>query len=165
MGGKLEAVTDFLFLGSKITVDGDCNHEIKRHLLLGRKAMKNLDTVLKSRDITCQKVSSSQSYGFSSSHSWMRELDNIKGWVPKHWCLWTVVLEKTLESPLDSREIKPVNPKENQPWIFSGRTDAKAEAPILWSPDAKSQLIDKEPDAGKDWRQEEEDLTEDEMVG
>ena len=151
-------------LGSKITVDGDCNHEIKRHLLLGRKAMKNLDTVLKSRDITCQKVSSSQSYGFSSSHSWMRELDNIKGWVPKHWCLWTVVLEKTLESPLDNREIKPVNPKENQPWIFIGRTDAKAEAPILWSPDAKSQLIDKEPDAGKDWRQE-KGTTEDEMVG
>ena len=161
----METVRDFIWGGSKITVDGDCNHEIKRHLLLGRKAMKNLDTVLKSRDITCQKVSSSQSYGFSSSHSWMRELDNIKGWVPKHWCLWTVVLEKTLESPLDSREIKPVNPKENQPWIFIGRTDAKAEAPILWSPDAKSQLIDKEPDAGKDWRQEEEDLTEDEMVG
>ena len=145
-GKTMETVTDFIFFSSKITVDGDCNHEIKRHLLLGRKAMKNLDRVLKSRDITYQKgPSMDQSYSFSSSHSLMRQLDNIKGWVQKHWCLWTVDLEKTLESHLDSREIKPVNPKGNQPWIYIGRTDAEAEAPILWSPDTKSQLIDKEP--------------------
>ena len=94
----------------------------------------------------------SQSYGFSSSHVWMWELDHIEGWVLKNWCFQTAVLDKTLESPLDSKEIKPVNPKGNQPWIFIGRTDAEAEAPIFWPPDAKSQLTGKGPDAGKDWR-------------
>ena len=94
-----------------------------------------------------------QSYGFSSSHVWMWELDHKEGWTPKKWCFWIVVLEKTLESPLSSKEIKPVNPKGNQSWIFIGRTDAKA--PILWTPDPKSQLIGKHPDAGKDGRQEE----------
>ena len=94
----------------------------------------------------------------------MWELDNKKGWVPKNWCLWTVVLEKTLESPLNNREIKLVNPKGNQPWIFIGSTDAEAESPILWPPDVKSQLIGKDPDARKDRRQEEEGTTEDEMV-
>ena len=94
-----------------------------------------------------------QSYGFSNSHIWMWGLNNKKGWAPKNWCFWTVVLEKTLESTLDSKEIKPVNPKGNQPWIFIGRTGAEAEAPVLWPPDVKSQLIGKEPDAGKDWRQ------------
>ena len=93
---------------------------------------------------------------------WIWELDNKKGWVLKNWCLWTVVLEKTIESPLDSKEIKPVNPKGNQPWIFIGRTDA--EAPILWLPKAKLRLIGKDPDAGKDWRQEEKGMTKDEMV-
>ena len=88
-----------------------------------------------------------------------------KGWVPKNWCFWTVVLEKTLKSPLDCQEIKPVNPKRNQPWIFIGRTDAKTEAPILWPPDVKSWLIGKNPDAGKDWRLEEKGTTEDEMAG
>ena len=91
------------------------------------------------------------------------ELDHKEGWAPKNWCFWTMVLEKTLESPLDSKEIKPVNPKENQPWIFIGRTDAKAEAPILWPPDAKSLLIGKDPAGGKDWRQE-KGMTDDEMV-
>ena len=100
----------------------------------------------------------------SSSHVWMWELDHEEGRVLKNWCFWTVVLEKTLESPLDCK-IKPVNPKGNQPWIFIGRTDAEAEAPILWLPDAKNQLIGKDPDAGKDWRQEEKGTTEDDMVG
>ena len=135
------------------SLDGDCSLEIKGRLLLGIKAMTNLDSVLKSRNITLPTKSLYQSYGFSSCHVWMWELDNKKCWVPKNWCLRTVVLEKTLESPLDSREIKPVNPKGNQSWIFIGRTDAKAEAeaPILWPPDAKSQFIGK--DAGKDWGQ------------
>ena len=91
----------------------------------------------------------SLSYGFSSSQVWMWELDHKEGWVPKNWCFWTVVLEKTLESPLDCKEIKPVNPKANKSWIFIGRTDAEAEAPILWPPDAKSYLIRKDPDSGK----------------
>ena len=107
----------------------------------------------------------SQSYGFSSSHVWMWEMDHKEGWVLKNWCFLTVVLEKTPESPLDSKEIKPVNPKGNQPWIFIGRTEAEAEAPILWPPDAKNSLIPKDPDAGKYWRQEEKGMTEDKMLG
>ena len=106
---------------------------------------------------------SSQSYGFSSSHVWMWELDHKEGWVPENWCLWTGVLEKTLESPLERKEIKPVTPKGNQPWIFIGRTDAEAEALILWPPDAKSWLTGKDPDAGKDGRQKKR-VAEDEMV-
>ena len=111
------------------------------------------------------KGPSSQGYGFSSGHVWMWELDYRKGWVPKNWCFWTVALEKILESPLDCKEIKSTNPKGNQFWIFIGRTDAEAEAPILWVPDARSQLIRKDPDAEKDWRQEEKRVTEEEMVG
>ena len=107
----------------------------------------------------------SQSYGFSSSHVRMWELEHQGGWAPKNWCFLIVVLEKTLESSLYSKEIKPVNPKGNQPWIFIGRTAAEAEAPILWLPDAKSWLIGKDPDAAKDWRQEEKGMTEDGMVG
>ena len=106
---------------------------------------------------------SSQSYGFSSSHVWMWELDYKESWVPKNWCFWIVVLEKTLESPLDCKESQPVHPKGNQSWIFIGRTDAEAETPILWPPDAKNWLIWKDPDAGKDWRWEEKGPTEDEM--
>ena len=101
---------------------------------------------------------------FSGSHVWMWELDHEEGWAPKNLCFWTVVLEKTLESPLDCKEIQPVNPKGNQSWIFIGRTDADAEAPILWPPDAKSRFIGKDPDAGKDWGQQEKGVTEDEMV-
>ena len=108
---------------------------------------------------------SNQSYGFSSSHVWMWELDHKESWVMKNWCFWTVVLEKTLESPLDCKEIQLVHPKGDPPCIFIGRTDAGAEAPILWPPDAKNWLIGKDPDAGKDWRQEEKGTTEDEMVG
>ena len=95
----------------------------------------------------------------------MWEFNHREGWVPKNWCFWTVVLEKTLESPLDSKEIQRVNPKGNQSWIFIGRTDAEAEAPILWPPDVKNWLVGKDPDAGKDWKQEEKGMTEDEMVG
>ena len=95
----------------------------------------------------------------------MWELDHKEGWAPKNWCFWTVVLEKTLESPLDCKEIQTVNPKGNQSWIFIGRTDAEAEAPVIWPPDAKNWLIGKDPDAGKDWGQKEKGTTEDEMVG
>ena len=107
----------------------------------------------------------SQSSGFSSSHLWMWELHYKEGWVPKNWCFLSVVLKKTLESPLDCKEIKAVNPKGNQSWIFTGRTDAEAEAPILWPPDMKNSLIGKDPDAEKDWGQEEKGATEDEIVG
>ena len=107
----------------------------------------------------------SQSYGFSSDHVWLWELDHKEGWVLKKRYFWIMVLEKTLESPLDCKEIKPVNPKGNQPWMFIGRTDAEAEAPILWPPDVKSRLTGKDPDGGKDWGQKEKGATEDEMVG
>ena len=128
-------------------------------------SIHNLDSTLKSRDITLPtKVPLSQSYGFSSSHVQMWELDHKESWVPKQWCFWTVVLEKTLESPLNCTEIRPVNPKGNQSWIFIGTTDADAEAPILWLSDVKNWLIGKDPDAGKDWRQE-KGMTEEEMVG
>ena len=161
----METVTDFIFLGSKVTADGDHSHEIKRCLLLGRKAVTNLDSILKSRDIILLTKVFSQSYDFSSSRVWTWELDHKESWVPKIWCFWTVVLEKTLESPLDCKEIKAVNPKGNQSWIFIGRTDAEAGTPILCPPNAKNWLIGKEPDAGKEWRQEEKGMTEDEMVG
>ena len=121
--------------------------------------------IKKKRHYFVNKGLYSQSYGFSSSLVWMWELGHKEGWVPKNWCFWTVVLEKTLERPLDWKEIKPVNPRGNQPWIFIGRTDAEAETPVLWPPDVKSRLISKDPDAGKDWRQEEKGVTEDEMVG
>ena len=111
------------------------------------------------------KGSSSQGYGFSSGHVWMWELDCEESWAPKNWCIRAVVLEKTLESPLDSRGIQPVHPKGHQSWIFIGRTDAEAETPILWPPYVKSWLIGKDPDAGMDWGQEEKGLTEDEMAG
>ena len=111
------------------------------------------------------KGSSSQGYGFSSSRVWMWESDYKESWVLKHWCFWTVVLENTLESPLNCKEIQPVPPKGVQSWVFIGRTDAEAETPILWPPDAKSWLIWKDPDAGKDWGQEEKGTTENEMVG
>ena len=228
----METVTDFIFLGSKLTVNGDCSHEVKRHLLLGRKwkctslshvwlfatpwlyslcnspgqntevgslsllqqifltqesnryllhcrwilyqlsyqgslggkAMnKTRQSIKEQRHHFASKGLYSQSYGFSSSHIWMWELDHKEGWDPKNWCFLIVVLKKTRESPLDCKEIKPVNPKGNQPWILVGRTDA--EAPIFWPPEANSQLVWKDPDAGKDWRQEEKGTTEDEIVG
>ena len=120
--------------------------------------MTNLDSILKSRDIA-SKGPSSQGYGFSSGHVWMWELDYKENWAPKNWCFWTVVLEKTLESPLDCKEIHLVHPKGNQSWVFIGRSDVEAETPILWPPDAKSWLIGKDPDAWKDRGQEEKGKT------
>ena len=149
-GETVETVTDFILWGSKITADGDCSHEIKRCLLLGRKVMTNLGSILKSRDISLPtKVCLVKAMVFPV---WMRELDHNESWAPKNWCFWTVVLEKTLESSLDFKEIQPVNPKGNQPRIFIGSTGA--EAPILWPPDGKTLLTGKDPDAGKDWRGE-----------
>ena len=120
--------------------------------------------IKKQRHHFVDKDPSSQSYGFSSNHVWMWELDHKEGWVPKNWYFQIVVLEKTLESPLDCKGIKPVNPSGNQQWIFFARTDAEAEAPILWPPDVKSLLIRKDPDDRKDWGQEEKGAAEDEMV-
>ena len=134
-----------------------------RRLLLGRKVMTNLDSILKSRVITLStKFYLVKAMVFSSSHVWM--LNYKESWAPKYWCFWTVVLEKTLESPLDFKEIQPVHSKGDQSWVFIGRTDVDAETPILWPPDAKSWLIWKDPDAGKDWGQEEKGTTEDEIV-
>ena len=146
----MERVADFIFGGSKIPADGDCSHKIKRCLLLGRKVMTNLDSILKSRDITLPtKVRLVKAmvfplvmYGYES---WA-----VKKAERRSWCFWTVVLEKTLESPLDYKEIQPVHPKGDQSWVFFGRTDAKAETPILWPPLVKSWLIGKDPDAGRD---------------
>ena len=138
---------------------------MKRCLLLGRKVMTNLDSILKKqRHCFANKGPSSQGYGFSSGHVWMWELNYKESWVLKNWCFWTVVLGKTLESPVDCKEIQPVHPKD-QSWVFTGRTDVEAETLILWPPDAKSWLIWKDPDAGKDWGQEKKGTTEDEMVG
>ena len=122
-------------------------------------------SIKKQRHYFVDKRSSSQSCGFPSNHVWMWELDHKESWAPKNWCFWTVLLEKTLESPLDCKEIQPVHPKGDQSWIFIGRTDAEAETPILWPPDVKNWLIWKDPDARKDWRQEEKGTTEDGMVG
>ena len=124
-----------------------------------------LFTIEKQRYYFANKDPFSQSYGFSSSYVWMWELDHKESWAPENWCFWTVVLEKTLESPLDSKEIKPIHPKGNQSWIFIGRTDAEAENPILWPPDSKNWLIGKDPGAGKDCKLEEKGTTENEMVG
>ena len=166
MGKQWKQYQTLFFGGSKITADGDCSHEIKRCLLLGRKVMTNLDSILKSRDITLStKVCLVKAMVFFSGHVWMWELDYKESWVLKNWCFCTVVLEKTLESPLDCKEIQPLHSKGDQSWVFIGRTDAKAETPILWLPHAKSWLIGKDPDAGRGWGQEEKGMTEDEMAG
>ena len=120
--------------------------------------------IKKQRHYFANKGPSSHSYGFSSGHVWMWELDYKESWMLKNWCFWTVVLEKTFESPLDCKEIQPVHPKGDQSWVFIGRTDVEAETPILWPPDVKSWLIWKDPDAGKDWRWKEKGKTEEEMV-
>ena len=149
---KVETVTDFIFFGSKIPEYDNCSHEIKRCLLHQRKALINLDSKLKSRDITLptKVYTINQSYDFSSSHVQLWDLDHKESWALKNWCFQTVVVEKALESLLNSKENKPVNPKGNQPWSFFGRTDTETEALILWPPDVKSWLIRKDPDAGKD---------------
>ena len=127
--------------------------------------MINLDGLSKSRHYFANKGPFSQNYGFSSSHVWMWELDYKESWVLKNSCFWTVVLEKTFESPLDCKRIQPVHPKGDQSWVFIGRTDVEAETPILWQTDVKNWLIEKDPDAGKDWRRKEKGTTEDKMVG
>ena len=128
----VETVSDFILGGSKITADGDCSCEIESCLLLGRKFMTNLDSIFKSRDITLPtKVRLVKGYGFCSGHIWMWELDCEESWAPKNWCFWTVVLEKTLESALDCKEIQPVHSEGDQPWDFFGRNDAEAETPVL----------------------------------
>ena len=119
----------------------------------------------KAETLLCRLRSFCQGYGFSCGHVWMWGLDHKESWAPKNWCFWTMVLEKTLESPLDCKEIQPVHPKGNQSWVFIGRTDVEAEAPIFWPPDVKNWFTGKDPDAGKDWRREEKGMTEDEMVG
>ena len=139
-GETMGTVTDFILGGSKITADVDCSHEIQRHLLLERKVVTNLDSILKNSDIRyfADKGPYSQGNGLSSSHVWMWELNHKEGRAPKNWCFWTVVLEKILDNPLGRKEIKPVNLKGNQSWIFIGRTDAEAETPILWPPNLKN---------------------------
>ena len=135
-----------------------------RRLLLGRKVMTNLDSILKSRNITLPtKVHPVKAMVFPVV--WMWELDCEESWALKNWCFWTVMLQRTLESPLDCKEIQPVHPKGDQSWVFIGRAEAEAETPILWPPHAKSWLIGKDPDAGRDWGQEEKGTTEDEMAG
>ena len=159
-----------IFLGSKITADGDCSHEIKRCLLLGRKVTTNLDSILKSRAITLPTKTKAMvfpvvMYGCEFSVAFQLWFEQLFSRCFSSWCFSTVVLEKTLESSLDFKEIKLVNSKGNQSWIFIGRTDPEAESPILWLPDVKNWLLGKDPDAGKHWRQEEKGITEDEMVG
>ena len=157
----VETVADFTFLGSKITADGDCSCKIKTCLLLGRKVMTN---ILKSRDITLPtKVHLVKAMVFPVVMYGCESYKESR--TPKNWWFWTVVLEKIIESPLDCKEIQPVHPKGDQSWVFIGRTDAEADIPILRPADAKSWLIGKDPDAGKDWRQEEKGTIEDEMVG
>ena len=163
-GETMETVTDFIFGGSKITTDSDCSHEIKRCLLLARKAMTNLDSILRSRDITLPtKVHLVRAMVFPVV-MYGCELDYKESWALKNGCFWTVVLKKTLESTLDCKEIQPVIPKENQYWIFFGRADAEAEMPIIWPPDAKNWVIGKDSDAGKDWRWEDKGTTEDKWL-
>ena len=157
-------MADFILGGSKITSDGDCSHEIKRCLLLGRKVMTNLDSILKSRHYFANKGSSSQGYGFSCAHVWMWELDCEEGWAPKNWCFWTVVLEKTPECPLDCKEIQPVHSEGDQPWDFFGRMMLKLKLQyfghLMWRVDSLEKT-----DSGRDWGQEEKGMTEDEMAG
>ena len=167
-GETVETVSDFILGGSKITADGYCNHEIKRRLLLERKVMTNLDSIFKSRDITLPtKVHLVKAmvfpvvmYGCETLTAKKAERRSIKS-----WCFWTVVLEKSLESPLDCKEIQPVHSKWDQSWVFFGRNDAKAETPVLWPPHAKSWLIGKDSEAGRDWGQEEKGMTEDKVAG
>ena len=151
-GETVETVTDFIFLGSKITADGDCSHEIKRRLLLGRKVMTNLDSILKNRDITLStKVCLVKAMVFPVVMYGCENWTIKESWAPKNWCFWTVMVEKTLKSPLDCKEIQPIHLKGNQSCVFIGKTDIEAETPILWPPGVKSWLIWKDSDAGKDW--------------
>ena len=158
-----ETVSDFIFGGSKRMVIAAM--KLKMHTPWKESYDQPRQHIKKQRHYFVNKSPSSQGYGFSSSHVWMWELHYKESWVQKNWCLWTVVLENTLESPLDCKEIQPVHPKGDQSWMFIGRTDVEAKTPIFWPPDAKYQFIEKDPDAGKEWRQEEKGTIEDEMVG
>ena len=160
-----EIVADFIFLGSTITADGDWSYEIKTLTPWKENYDQLRQHIKKQRHYFVNKDPSSQGYGFSGSHVWMWELDYKESWAPKNWCFWTMVLEKTLESPLDCKEIQQVHPKGDQSRVFIVRADVEAETLILWPPDANSWLTWKHPDAGKDWGQEEKGTTEDEMVG
>ena len=139
--------------------------KLKDACSLKKSYNKSRQHIKKQRHYFANKGPSSQSYGFSSSHVWTWKLDHKESWALRTWCFWTVVSEKTLDSPFYYKEMKPVCPKGNQSWVFTGRTDAEAETPILWPPDTNNWLIGKDPDAGQDWRQEEKRTTEDEMVG
>ena len=164
MGEKVETMADFIFLGSKITADNDCSHKFKRLLAPWKESYyKPRQHIKKQRHYFANKGLYSQNYSFSSSHVWMWELYYKESQYLKNWCFSTVLLEKTLESPLDCKEIQPVYPKGNQPWIFTGSTVDKTEAPILWPPGTKRWLIGKALEAGKDWRQK-KGASEDTMV-
>ena len=163
-GKTVETVADFILGVSKITVDGDCSNEIKDACFFEKSYNQPRQHIKKQGHYFANKGPSSQGYGFSNSHVWMWELDYKESWAQKNWCFWTVVLEKTLESLLDFKEIQPVHPKGDQSWMFIGRTDVETETPMLWPPDVKNWLIGKDPDAGKDWRWEEKGTTQDEMV-
>ena len=164
MGKQWKQCQTLFWGGSKITAEGDCSHEIKRRLLLGRKVMTNLDSIFKSRDITLPtKVRLVKAMIFPVVMYWC-ESWTIKKAKHQRIDAFELVLEKTLENPLDCK-IQPVHPKGNQTWTLIGRTDAEAETPILWPPDVNNWLVWKDPNAGKDWRQEEKGTTEDEMVG
>ena len=163
-GETMETVTEFIFLGSKITADGDWSREIKTLTSFKKSYDQPRQHIKKQRHYFVIKGPSSQGYSFSSSHIWMWKLAYKESWPLKNWFFWTVVLEKTLESPLDCKETQPVHPKD-QSWVFIGRTDVKDETPILWPPDSKSWLIWKDPDSGKDWGPKERGTIEDEMVG
>ena len=162
----METVRDFIFLGLQNHCRWwlqPCNEKM---LVPWKKSYDQpRQHIKKQRHYLANKGLSSQSYDFSNSHAWMWELDYKESWGLKNWCFWTVVLEKTLESPLDCKEIKPLHPKGNQSWIFIGRTDAEAKTPILWLPAGKNWLIRKDPDDEKDWRWEEKGVTEYELVG
>ena len=148
-GETVETATGFIFLGSKIAANGDFSHEIKTLAPWEKSCYHPRQHIKKQRHCFANKGLSSQSYGFSSSQEWMWELDHKESWAPKNWCLWTVGFEKTVERPLDCREIKPVSSKGNQSWIFFGRTDAEAEAPVLWPPDRTTDSLEKTLMLGK----------------
>ena len=164
-GETMETVTDYIFGAPKSLQMVTAAMKLKGACSLEKSYDQSRQRIKKQRHYFANNGPSSQSHGSSSSHVWTWELDYKENWAPKNWCFWTVVLEKTLESPLDSKEIQPIHPKGNQSWIFIGRTDVEAETPILWPPDVKNLLIWKDPDAGKDCWREEKGTTEDEMVG
>ena len=164
MGKQWKQCQTLFFWGPKSLQMVTAAMKLKDAYSLEGKVMAHQDSILKSRDVTLSTKVHLVKTGFSSSHVWMWESDYKTSWVLKNWCFWTVILEKTLESPLDCKEIQLVHPKGDQSWVFIGRTNVEAETPILRPPDVKSWIIWKDPDAGKDWGQEKE-MTEDEMVG